>query len=291
MRKYLFIAANPWIGWAGSEFLWSGAAEKLARRGHEVRVSVKDWSQPIAGIERLRPAGCKLHYRRSPSLLSRLGRKMFPLPEYEKSHVRAIGKDVDLTVISQGLNSDGLVWMEAAKSAGYRYAVIAQGAAEQWWPDDDAADRQAASYEGAIRAYFVSQANVNLSRRQFGTPLQNAKVVRNPFNVRYDAQPPWPTESNWLSLACVAQLDVGHKGQDLLLEVLSLEHWRERKVRVSLFGSGPNERLLRRIAGQLKLPNVEFAGYSHDIEEVWSRHHALTLPSRLEGMPLAVVEA
>jgi glycosyltransferase involved in cell wall biosynthesis len=77
----------------------------------------------------------------------------------------------------------------------------------------------------------------------------------------------------------------------LLLEVLSLPHWRERKVRVSLIGEGPNERVLRRRTEQLKLTSVEFLGYQDSIEEVWSRHHALVLPSRQEGMPLALVEA
>ena len=48
-----------------------------------------------------------------------------------------------------------------------------------WWPEDRDAERLAESYENASGAYFVSQANVELSRRQFGSPLGNAKVVRN----------------------------------------------------------------------------------------------------------------
>jgi glycosyltransferase involved in cell wall biosynthesis len=41
----------------------------------------------------------------------------------------------------------------------------------------------------------------------------------------------------------------------------------------------------------LELTNVEFAGHLNNIEEIWSKHHALVLPSRFEGMPLVVVEA
>jgi glycosyltransferase involved in cell wall biosynthesis len=86
-------------------------------------------------------------------------------------------------------------------------------------------------------------------------------------------------------------LEVITKGQDLLLEVMGLPHWRQRNVQISLIGKGVNERVLRQRAEQLKLTSIEFSGYSNDIEEVWSKHHALVLPSRQEGMPLTLVEA
>ena len=284
--------ANEGHRWGGSEPLWSSAAETLARRGNEVRVSVKDWGQPVPQIEGLRSAGCQIFYRRPPSFLARQARKIFPRPEHSLLHVRSAGSGVDLVVISQGSNTDGLGWMEATRAEGYKYAVIAQGAVLYWWPEDDVAERLAENYEKASAAYFVSQANLNLSRRQFGSALRHAKVVRNPFNVSYDAQLPWPTESlDGLRLACVGRLDIITKAQDVLLEVLGLPHWRERKVCLSLIGKGPNERGLRRIVEQLKLTSVEFSGYKSNMEEVWSKHHALVLPSRFEGMPLTVVEA
>jgi glycosyltransferase involved in cell wall biosynthesis len=292
MRKILFIAANEGVPWGGSEALWSEAAEKLARRGTEVCVSVKDWGNPVKEVEQLRSAGCRIFYRRAPSLLRRLGRKVLPFPKDAGRHLGSVGSGVDLVVISQGGNIDGLSWMEEARAAGNRYAVVAQIAAEAWWPDDNMAARLAESYESAARAFFVSQATLEMSRRQFGTPLLGARVIRNPFNVQYDAKPAWPgDESEELLLACVARLDVAAKGQDLLLEVLSLPHWRERKVRVSLAGKGANERVLRRRAEQLKLTSVDFLGHRSDLEEIWSTHHALVLPSRREGMPLALVEA
>lgn len=292
MRKYLFIMANEGHRWGGSEPLWSAAAEKLVRRGNEVRVSVKDWGEPVQQIEHLRLEGCQIFYRHPQSFIARQARKIFPLAGYWLSHVRSVGNGVDLVVISQGHNADGLEWMAAARAAGYKYAVIAHNVVVHWWPADDVAERLAESYEKASAAYFVSQANLNLSRRQFGSPLCHGKVVRNPFNVPYDARPPWPTDSSeGLALACVGRLDVISKAQDVLFEVLSLPHWRERKVRLSLIGEGPNERGLRRMVEQLKLTNVDFSGYSTDIEKIWAKHHALVLPSRFEGMPLVVVEA
>jgi hypothetical protein len=63
MRTYLFIMPNEAYPWGGSEPLWSSAAEKLARRGNEVRVSVKKWSAPVPQVEKLRTAGCCIMYR------------------------------------------------------------------------------------------------------------------------------------------------------------------------------------------------------------------------------------
>jgi glycosyltransferase involved in cell wall biosynthesis len=292
VKKYCFIMANEGHPWGGSEPLWSSAAAHLARRGNEVRVSVKDWGRAVPQIERLRSAGCQIFYRRPVSSASRLIRRIVPLSTYAHSHVRTLGKGADLVVISQGSNADGIEWMQAAKAAGYRYAAIAQSAVVYWWPSDEHAERLVEGYENASAAYFVSQASLEISRRQFGSPLHNAKVVRNPFNVPYDARPAWPgDEGDGLALACVGRLDVISKAQDVLLQVLGLPHWRERKVRLSLFGDGPNERCLRRIAEQLKLGNVEFRGQVDDVECVWAKHHALVLPSRFEGMPLTVVEA
>src|SRR5579862_8205445 len=294
VKKYCFIMANDGHPWGGSEPLWASAAEHLVRQGNEVRVSVKDWGKPVPQIEHLRSAGCQIFYRRPPTFTSRLIRKVVPLAQYSHSHLRASAEDVDLVVISQGSNTDGIEWMLAAKAAGYKYAAIAQSAVVYWWPSDEHAERLAEGYENASAAYFVSQANLELSRVQFGSALRNAKVVRNPFNVAYDARPAWPAGSgsgDGLALAFVGRLEVVSKGQDALLQVLGLARWRERKVRLSLYGGGPHERCLRRMAEQLKLSNVDFRGQSNDVEGIWAEHHALVLPSRFEGMPLVVVEA
>ena len=293
MQKIVFIAANDDVRWGGSEALWAAAAESLARRGIQVNVSVKDWGVPVKQVEHLRSLGCRIFLRRwPPSLTTRLARKIGLLPERTREHIRRVDAGADLIIVSQGGNIDSLPWMEDLRTSGCRYAVIAQAAAEQWWPDDDTAERLADCYEGACAAYFVSEANLALTRRQFVTPLHNARMIRNPFNVRYDARPVWPSDpSGGLSLACIGRLELRAKGQDLLVQVLDLPHWHDRDIHVSLFGDGANERSLRRWVDSLKLTKISFGGFLDDIEEIWRKHHALILPSRYEGMPLVLVEA
>jgi len=278
--------------WGGSEALWAGAAEKLARRGAQVSVSVKDWGTPVKQVEQLRAAGCRIFKRPVPALLRRIARKLPPWRDHFYRHVKEVGAGADLVVISQGANWDCLEWLEAAKANKLTYAIIAQAAVKEWWPDDPIIERIAPAYEGACCSFFVSQANLVLTRQQFVTPLPRARVVRNPFNVRYDARPAWPADSNdQLRLACVGRMDASAKGQDILLETLDLPHWRNRNVHVSIVGKGRTERAIRRWADVLKLPNLSFESFTDDVEQVWARHHALILPSRWEGMPLVLVEA
>ena len=130
MRKYLFIMAQVGCPWGGSESLWSAAAEKLVQQGNEVRVSVKDWGKPVPQIEQLKSAGCQIFYQPNryliPPFITRQIRRIFPPPEYLLDHVLKVGEGVDLVVISQGANFDGLEWMERARTAGLKYAVIAK---------------------------------------------------------------------------------------------------------------------------------------------------------------------
>lgn len=291
MQSYLFIAANEGNCWGGSELLWSQTAERLRQRGAAVRVSVPNWSPPAPQVLRLRDMGCQIDFRNGPSFAQRLGTRFLHSPGYIHQHLQKLAHGVQLTVISQGGNADGLPWMEACTDGGHRYAVVSQLASELFWPDDARAARLARCYSAAARAYFVSQANLDLSERQFGVKLPKARVTRNPFAVRYDARPPWPAGDPDLAFACVARLDLPHKGQDLLLQTLALPHWRSRNVRLSLVGAGPNERSLRLAASEQQLSNVIFCGELTDIEEVWSRHHALVLASRYEGLPLSLIEA
>jgi glycosyltransferase involved in cell wall biosynthesis len=176
--------------------------------------------------------------------------------------------------------------------AGIPYVSICQANYEYWWPEDQRADVVRRAYRGCVKSFFVSDRNRRLFETQIGEPLASAEVVRNPFNVSYDASPPWPDASDTLRLACVGRLEPKAKGQDLIVEVLSREKWRRRPIHVSFFGSGPClDNLRRLVAGHQLASTVAFGGHVPDVESIWKTHHALLLPSRYEGLPLALVEA
>jgi glycosyltransferase involved in cell wall biosynthesis len=295
--RIAFISGMAGAPWGGSEFLWSNAAQKLLEAGHSVFVSVAEWPETPSAVVKLRNAGALVDKRRRGR--ARIGQWIFKkIVGKKESGFRANASwekikrfFPDLVCISHGGTVCGLEWMTRCRDEGIHYVSIAQANFEQWWPDDRQFDAVAGAYLEAEKSYFVSKANLDLFQRQIGTLLENSEVVSNPFNVSWDAAPAWP-ESSEFRFACVGRLDPAAKGQDLIFQVLSLPKWRDRAVTVTLFGKGPCENSLRRLAAlEGVLDRVTFAGHVADVEEVWKSHHALLLPSRYEGLPLCLVEA
>jgi glycosyltransferase involved in cell wall biosynthesis len=196
----------------------------------------------------------------------------------------------ELAIISQGGNSGGFEWANACRQAGIPYVMIVHCNCEHWWFQDQF--KQAGdSYTAARKVFCVSRKNLDLLRLQIGEPLLNAEVVRNPFNVSPDNAVVWPNENGLWRMACVARLFLAAKGQELLLQTLAREEWRNRPVELNLYGTGVDEQALRRMAEVLNLKNVHFRGHVNDVATIWEQNHILVLPSRFEGLPLALVEA
>jgi len=83
-------------------------------------------------------------------------------------------------------------------------------------------------------------------------------------------------------LLCTARLEA-YKGVDILLEALPADS------RLIVAGEGSHRRQLESLAGS----NVEFAGAVHPggMAELYARAEVAVLPSRAEGLPLALLEA
>jgi glycosyltransferase involved in cell wall biosynthesis len=286
VKNFAFVSTLE-DDWGGSEELWHKVALWLAGEGMHVRVNVKGWKADPQPIRQLIASGVDVTRRHGrPKWMERFHRL---LPEEPYRWLDQA--PTDIVVISQGANFEGQFWASACRRRGIPYALIAQAAGELWWLDDPATDSVRLAYECAAGSFFVSRANLDLTERQIGMTIPRAHVIRNPFNVSYDAAPPWPADNGSLRLACVARIAAKFKGQDLIIEVLAMSKWRQRPVHVTFYGAGPNERSLRHQAMLRGLLHVTFAGYVNDVEQIWANNHALLLTSRVEGLPLAVVEA
>jgi Glycosyltransferase len=290
VAKFIFVSTLTASPWGGSEELWSQAALRLAQMGHAVTVSVCYWPEPAEGVQRLRRAGCRIVWRRR-SPVNFVLKNLIKNHETRKARRRLQRATPHLVVLSSGNFVPDLSWCEACRQLEIPYATISQAVAACWWPSDTNACRLREAYGGARGLYFVSSENVRFVERMLGCRLLDARVVRNPFNVDYAVQCPFPQEDGCWRLACVARLEPDAKGQDLLLEVLQQDKWRERSVKLSLFGEGHNAQSVRQLASLYRLNHVTFCGHAENVEEIWRKHHLLVLPSRFEGLPLVLVEA
>jgi glycosyltransferase involved in cell wall biosynthesis len=138
---------------------------------------------------------------------------------------------------------------------------------------------------------FVSNKNFRLAERQLARPIPNPIIVQNPVNLSNTTEVPWPADGP-VRFASVARVDAWHKGQDVLFEVLSRAEWRDRDWICRVYGTGPHEGYLKALARHYGISSrVIFAGHADDIRAIWADNHMLVMPSRQEGIPLAIVEA
>jgi glycosyltransferase involved in cell wall biosynthesis len=284
-----FIAANQGVPWAASEFLWAGAAEVLAGRADvDVTACVKGWSADIGPVRRLRAADCRIVARPTQQDEEAFWRN--EVPKQAAEEVRRLRPD--LVVVSHGDNREGFPWMEFCAGQGLPFVSVAHRASEVDWPDYALIPRLRAAYLAARAAHFVSEHNRRLTEQTICTRLDRAAVVRNPFHVDYADPVDWPAQDGPPRLACVARLDLESKAHDVLFNVLAAPKWRDRELHVDVVGrEGPHARALRDLAVFLRLERVSFQDAVEDIRTVWAQCHALVLPSRKEGLPVAIVEA
>jgi glycosyltransferase involved in cell wall biosynthesis len=301
LARFAFFSTCP-EPWGGSEELWAGTAAALAESGHSVAVFKTCVDRCHPRILRLLALGCRIRDLHQACLPSRvqLPKSLVQLTRrtisqravvpFLRRHLAKL--KTDLVVVSQGGNFDGLVYSDLCRTSGRPYVIVSQKATDHIWPSDPERAVMRSVFQAAQKCFFVSQHNLRLTERQIGETLTNAATVRNPFLVSSETSSPWPSrQDDTMRLACVARLCIADKGQDILLQVLAREKWRNRKLSVSFFGAGRNREGLRELAARLGLKNISFPGFVNDIESVWRSHHALVLASRTEGLPLSLIEA
>ena len=296
--KVAFVSTMEGYAWGGSEELWSRAALDFLAQGMEVSASVREWKPLHVRTQQLSEQGVNIWLRP----------KNYPL--WKRGWHRSAYRGVTSTAVEVGkmitATKPALVVLSHDRGAfpsidlielcikhRVPFVTIGQANWDTHWLDDESAARYRKGLSAASHCYFVSRANLRLAEKQIGCELSNAEVVWNPFNIDYHASLSWPKAgtNGELRLACVARLHPPSKGQDILLEALTAPQWASRPWRLYLYGEGPMRNILERLVQRSGLSDrVIFAGHK-TVEEIWASNHVLVMPSRAEGLPLAIVEA
>lgn len=290
--------------WGGSEELWARSIPHLQDEGRQITVFKQK-------INRRHPEFLKLSEQEvmlretEPSYSQRIGARLtrlafsapgsnyrtgVPATLLTENFYRAIRRlRPELVVIAQAINFDGLLFAFQCLRLHIPYVIITQKAVDFYWPDPKDRDFMRLVWKGARKCFFVSRHNLRLTEEQFGMDIPNSQVISNP--VKIEARPVnYPSVSGGYRLACVGRLFVLDKGQDILLRVLAKQKWKDRPLHVTFIGSGVDRDGLISLAEYLRISQVSFIGFQ-DTHSIWEDYHALILPSRSEGLPLAITEA
>lgn len=294
--------------WGGSEELWAKSIPYLQSMGYEIyvlkskinyahnkfkelaeiNVQLIDFVEPPPKPERL----YSIIYKRIKERTKRILKIKTPQqkePEFLfVTKVKAINPLI--VIIAQGVNFDGLEYAHQFFTHNIPYITLSQKAVDFFWPNKNSRPFMKVGLLNALKCYFVSKHNLNLTEEQFGCRLKNSMCINNPIKFKNNFIP-YPSTENGFHLACIGRLFILDKGQDILIKILSTPKWRSRPLYVSLIGEGVDYTALIELSELLGVENIKFVGYVDDISNIWQTHHALILPSRSEGMPLAMLEA
>jgi len=287
--------------WGGSEELWAACAKEALLKKHKVIISAYDCGVISSKTQELIDKGAILEkrigtIRKEAGFLGymqkrflriyqkTLGNPFHSLFKYEPSIILYIGTgnsiayDFKLLHLIKKKKTNFFINVQLG-SEGYKelsekeISVIDEG------------------YQSCKRIFFVSKRNQMVTETLLNRMIENGVVVRNPVNISSVELIPFPSNVN-IQLAMVGNLRVVHKGQDIVLEILSSAIWKQRNWHLNIYGSGEDENYLQDLVSHYQLTDkVTFHGKVNDIRGVWEKNHILLMPSHMEGMPLAVVEA
>lgn len=306
-KKVVFVTSID-EDWGGSEELWFNTAISLAKSGAEITVIKRSINFEHRKFIELRDNKIRLinlEKKPSKSIIIRLIKKILHLsirvynrfsPDFAniKSNHNPFSALLhvikpDLLIVSQGDNFDGLNYAFDAWKKGITYVTIAQKAREINWPYHLHRTVLRSTFKNAKHCLFVSKHNQKLTEEQFGEKFTNARLIQNPIKIKKPIN--YPSNQLHYKFACIGRYYLLDKGQDILIRILALEKWKNRPIHITFVGSGEDKLGLIELAKYLDVTCVSFIDYIDDIEELWQTHHALILPSRNEGMCLAVLEA
>jgi glycosyltransferase involved in cell wall biosynthesis len=289
-----FYSTMTGLPWGGSEELWSRAATALLRQGHQVCVNYRRRKQRVERLEELKSQGAEIYFRRGLRVGRNVRKALQAIYVGRHPGLRWIKTArPDFVLLSLGFHTDETSITQTLREQGIPYAILVQAASPYHWIEKKCIAEERVAYAGAARSFFVSKQNQSIVETNLALDLAESEIVDNPFQVPIDAAPTWPSYDKSWKLACVARIHFQAKAHDLLLRVMRQPKWRSRPVEIHCWGSDGGS--LRHANELTSLYGLQkqffFHGFTQNVDAIWRDHHALVLPSRFEGNPLALTEA
>lgn len=286
--------------WGGSEELWFAMARQAIQEGHTVMHMSFDFDKLHPRLAEVQQMGGMLFQRPGyyPPGLSPRGRVLKMGVNFIRKKIRnpfAVLFDQRPDVVLYNGTCYSIAGEKHLLSAlpdGARFFILGHFNNEK---DRGFGERDRevilSAYDRCRKVFFVAERSRVTARRQLCRDIPNSEVLRNPVNMRELTPVVFP-DGPTVHWAVVGNLLVAHKGQDILLSVLQATKWEERNWVLNIYGDGADRGYLEQLVRFYQLQEkVVFHGRVSDIRKVWANNQLLLMPSHMEGMPLAIVEA
>jgi glycosyltransferase involved in cell wall biosynthesis len=304
-RRLLFVSTNP-APWGGSEEMWHQLAMRALRDGKEVMVSVFRQQTTHPRVTELIIAGARLHLRPLPAY-----HETQPFHQWILAHLKlrlqwdrlpfvwkaTLTFQPDHIFISGGETLDGCMFEETylirrAVERKIPYSVVGHFHHEHskvLSGADRTSKRQ--YFRKASGYYFVSHRNWQMTSNEIQDALPEARVIFNPIREISVRKSPIPAAGT-IRMAMVSRLETAVKCQDLAINTLAQEAFRDIDFILDIFGEGPDRSYLEDLIRFHRLEKkVRLLGHHPDPGRIWEDHDLLVLTSRGEGTPLVILEA
>ncbi|HHZ81500.1 MAG TPA: glycosyltransferase [Flavobacteriales bacterium] len=296
--KVGFVTLNTGTIKGGSEKLWRQLACEAQTLGHEVAISV--FNHQLIDTRNIvtqngKVAGFQFFTRKTFTGKSIIAKIIGRIEELTIGRfiISFFNKDIepDVCIIScGGLAELGLKGnQKKVLHLKVPYSIIIQNNLDEW--DFSLESKIAISriFDGAVKNYFVSKKTLDQSEHQIGTMIKNSSLIANPIPTSPISPIPSSTR---VQLAFIGTLDLQVKGVGLLVEALSKPFWEGKDIVVNIYGEGKDKNQISSLIREFGVDDTVFLrGWVDDMEEVWSKNHALVSTSFNEGLPMVIQEA
>lgn len=306
MKRLGIISAQIAPPWGAGEELWAATARLALQAGWQVNVCVTTQARSAEKVQALAAAGARLCYRegepqRRPGFARQAvqlaARKLTGPPREADLAVlwaARFKEPLDVVLVSQGGAVCGL-WLPGLipwlNGLACPYVLLCQSDRGLEALSHELRERLARYQARAAHLCFPSQGNLRAVAHLLAWAHPRSRVIQNPVGFLPDAPVPWPAGAK-ATLASVGRMVVADKGQDVLLASLAGGAWREREFVVNLYGGGPDEGYLRKLAKFYEVESrLAWRGITTNTLPIWQENQLVLVPSRSEGLPLVLLEA
>ncbi|MDJ1482162.1 glycosyltransferase family 4 protein [Cytophagaceae bacterium YF14B1] len=302
--RIAFISTMKGFAWGGSEVLWSKTAELALKNNHSVLISIFDWGTLHPTVQNLQMRGASVHVRPRETKAKRLRfyqrwlkilkQKILPKkPEHPYQHVKDFNPDI--ICVSQGYTFEVFYEQKALLDLllthSYPYQLISLFGFEHGMLPYNSLSKAQNLFTKATNVFFVAERNLQSAERQLALQLRNSQVISVPSSTSAYSIVEYPRIST-VTFACAARLDCNFKGQDILLQILASDTWKQRNWILNIYGTGPDEGYLKDLCRLYNIEDkVKFRGFESDVRKIWEENQILLMPSHGEGTPIVLVEA